>query len=198
MNGHPTAKAQVFFESDIPGLQISMCSCYTSQFELLGNHHYGSLHCHLPCAWLTGTTVKSASVTFPLNYPWMLKLYSTGLASTIVNTGSNSLDTEIVWQLYNKMIQNIVIVIFKIIIEMKWHKFLRDSWYFWVYYLWPVWTQILHWANGIKIKLSNKKITLEKLPVHLLVKLIKLNSTLFCLFQWKSHIEWYRETALEI
>lgn len=102
-----------------------MCSCYTSQFELLGNHHYGSLHCHLPCAWLTGTTVKSASVTFPLNYPWMLKLYSTSLASTIVNTGTNSLDTEIVWQSYNKMIQNIVIVIFKIIIEIKWHKFLR-------------------------------------------------------------------------
>ena len=35
-----------------------------------------------------------------------------------------SADTEITWQSYNKMIEDIVILFFKIIAEMKWQTFL--------------------------------------------------------------------------
>lgn len=41
----------------------------------------------------------------------------------MLNTGTDA-DTEITWWSYNKMIQNIVMLIFKMVTEMKWQNFL--------------------------------------------------------------------------
>lgn len=148
-----------FFESDNPVYWFCGFLLH-SQFELLGSHHCAPSPVILP---LLGS---QASLLGPLHFfPTKLaldvKVVSQCLASEIVSTGTNS-DTEMTWQVYNKMIQKIDRVIFKIT-KMKWHNFLRICWDFWQYVFWPIRTHILHWANGIKLsKLSKKQNTYER------------------------------------
>ena len=64
-----------------------------------------------------------------------------------------SADTEITWQSYNKMIENIVILFFKIIAEMKWQNFLGIAGITDITVSFGLFGPEFHSkANGIKIK----------------------------------------------